>query len=287
MSDGRGEFTIGVVAPASRLDPAVGDRVKALAAGRAAAPRPALRFHPQCFLSAGHFAGDDAARAAAFVEMANDPAIDAVWIARGGYGSCRIAERVLAGLTDRARSKAYLGYSDAGALLGALYGAGFAHVAHGPMPADIARPGGEAAVARALDFLLDGAPQTLESTVTASVPTAAFNITVLSHLIGTPLLPDLAGHVLMLEDVSEQMYRIDRALFQITATPALRRVAGIRLGRCSAIPPNAPEFGQNEEQVARYWCERSGIPYLGRADIGHDIDNKVVPFGRAAMRASA
>jgi muramoyltetrapeptide carboxypeptidase len=83
----------------------------------------------------------------------------------------------------------------------------------------------------------------------------------------------------MLEEVSEHMYRIDRALLHITGNPAMRRVAGIRLGRCSAIPPNEPDFGQTAEQVARHWCDVSGIPYLGPADIGHDVDNKVVPFG--------
>ncbi len=103
---------------------------------------------------------------------------------------------------------------------------------------------------------------------------------VLSQLLGTPLQPDLAGHVLMLEEVTEQMYRIDRFLFHITSNPGIRRVAGIMLGRCSEIPPNEPDFGQTEEQVARHWCGVSGIPYLGRADIGHDIDNKVVPLGR-------
>ena len=43
-----------------------------------------------------------------------------------------------------------------------------------------------------------------------------------------------------------------------------------------------PEVTGLEEEVARYWCERSGIPWLGRADIGHDIDNKIVPFGGSA-----
>jgi muramoyltetrapeptide carboxypeptidase len=86
----------------------------------------------------------------------------------------------------------------------------------------------------------------------------------------------------MLEEVSEHMYRIDRFLFQITSSPEIRRVAGIRLGRCAAIPSNEPEFGHDEEAVVRYWCDRSGIAYLGRADIGHDADNKVVPFGHFA-----
>ena len=83
----------------------------------------------------------------------------------------------------------------------------------------------------------------------------------------------------MLEEVSEPMYRIDRSLFHITSNPAIRRVAGIMLGRCSDITPNDPDFGMNEEEVARHWCQKSGIPWLGRADIGHDADNKVVPFG--------
>ena len=102
---------------------------------------------------------------------------------------------------------------------------------------------------------------------------------ILSHLLGTPWLPDLTGHVLMLEEVSEHMYRIDRCLLQLTSHTQIRRAAGIRLGRIAAVPPNDPDFGLSEEEVIRYWCERSGVPYLGRADIGHDADNKVVPFG--------
>jgi muramoyltetrapeptide carboxypeptidase len=84
----------------------------------------------------------------------------------------------------------------------------------------------------------------------------------------------------MIEDVSEHMYRIDRALFHVTSTPAIRKVAGLRLGRIRDVLPNEPEFGKTEEDVAEHWCRVSGIPYLGRADIGHDIDNKVVPFGK-------
>jgi muramoyltetrapeptide carboxypeptidase len=79
------------------------------------------------------------------------------------------------------------------------------------------------------------------------------------------------------------MYSIDRMLFHITSTPAMRKVAGIKLGRCSQIPANDPDFAKTEVQVAEYWCARAGIPYLGRADIGHDADNKVVPFGALAI----
>lgn len=253
------------------------ERVTALAAERY--PAVDLVFHPQCFLSAGHFAGSDALRAASFVEIANDASYHALWFGRGGYGSCRMAEDALGKLTEAARSKIYLGYSDAGTLLGGLYAMGFQDIAHGPMPADISRTGGEAAVARAVAYLADRSPDALEPSVASAGKTAAFNMATFSQLIGTPLQPDLTGHVLMLEEVSEYMYRIDRSLFHITSNPAIRRVAGIRLGRCGAIPDNDPDFGQTEVEIVQHWCRVSDIPYLGRADIGHDADNKVVPFG--------
>jgi len=275
---------IGVVAPGGRLTPEIAEQVQALAGELYPDGRAEVVFHPQCFLSDGHFAGPDSARAEAFLEIANDPSFDAVWFGRGGYGACRVLDLVMPKLAPAAAEKAYLGYSDAGNFLAALYGHGFRHVVHGPMAADILRDGGEAAVRRALAWLVERDAKTLEPSVGQGAPAAAFNMAILSHLIGTPWLPDLSGHVLMLEEVSEYMYRIDRFLFQITSAPALRRLAGIRLGRCSAIPPNEPEFGQDEEAVVRHWCERSGIAYLGRADIGHDVDNKVVPFGPLPAR---
>jgi muramoyltetrapeptide carboxypeptidase len=270
---------IAVVAPSSRASPEIAGKVQAIAAGLWPDRTPDIVFHPQCFAASGHFAGDDGARAAALVEVANDPAFDAVWFARGGYGSGRLVEAVLPALTEVARAKAWLGYSDGGAMLAALYGAGFAGAAHGPMPQDVLRTGGEAAIARALAWLVEGDPAALEPSLRPGQKAAAFNIAMLSSIIGTPMQPDLTGHVLMLEEVSEYMYRIDRALLHITSNPAIRRVAGVRLGRCSAIPPNDPDFGLDEVEVARLWCERSGIAWLGRADIGHDAANKVVPFG--------
>ena len=267
------------MAPASRLDGTVAERVRAIAASLDAGVSVDLWFHPQCFLASGHFAGDDAARTQAFLDIANDATFDALWFARGGYGSCRLAEAAIERLEPAARSKAYLGYSDTGCLLAGLYRAGFTRLAHGPMPSDILRERGEIAVRRALGYLVDAAPDALEPSVSAGAPTAAFNMAVLSHLLGTALEPDLTGHVLMLEEVAEHMYRIDRFLFHITGNPGIRRVSGIMLGRCNAIPPNEPDFGQGAEAVTRHWCAASGIPYLGRADIGHDVDNKVVPFG--------
>src|SRR5919112_3555858 len=100
---------IGVVAPSSRFSEEAARRVLALAAAKY--PKVEIVFHPQCFLAHNHFAGPDAARAAAFVEYANDASFDALWFARGGYGSCRFAEEAIAAFTPPARDKGYLGYN--------------------------------------------------------------------------------------------------------------------------------------------------------------------------------
>lgn len=274
---------IAVVAPASRIEPSVAEKVKETAKARFGDKSPEIIFHPQCYLSQGHFAGSDEDRASALLDVANDPSLDAVWFARGGYGSCRLLDLVIPNLSDIAKDKTYLGYSDMGFLLGALYGKGFAHVIHGPMPADVLRKGGEVAVQRSLDFLIGKEPATLEPELQTTQKSAAFNISVLSEMLGTPYQPDLSGHVLILEEIAEYMYAIDRALFHITSNPEIRKIEGIRLGRCSQIPSNDPDFEQSEEEIVQHWCKRSGIPYLGRADIGHDANNKIVPFGTWAF----
>jgi muramoyltetrapeptide carboxypeptidase LdcA involved in peptidoglycan recycling len=85
---------IGVIAPGNRLDTSTAEKVKAVAADHAVGQVEIL-FHDQCFLSSGHFAGDDDTRAAALLDHANDPAIDAIWFARGGYGAGRLLTRIL------------------------------------------------------------------------------------------------------------------------------------------------------------------------------------------------
>jgi muramoyltetrapeptide carboxypeptidase len=265
---------IAVVAPSCTLKPEAAEAVSAIVAARGDAE---LSIHPQCFLSDGHFAGPDDARLAALRDVMSDPTVDAVWFARGGYGSNRIAEAAAANLPVAAKAKTYLGYSDAGFLLAAFDRAGL-NVAHGPMVQDIARSGGEAAIHRALDWLVGREPSALEPGLQPGKRAMAFNLTVLSNLLGTSIEPDFAGAELLIEDVAEHEYRIDRAMFHVTGCAAIRKARAVRLGRMSEIPDNDPVFGSDAESIVSYWCERSGIPFAGRADIGHDAANRVVPF---------
>jgi muramoyltetrapeptide carboxypeptidase len=270
--------SIAICAPSTPITHEDAARVTALA--EAEFPGIALHFHPQCFEVDGHFAGPDGLRLAALLECANDATFDAVWFARGGYGACRIAEDAIAKLNHAAQDKPFLGYSDAGYLLGALYRARIGHPVHAPMPNDIRRAGGEAAVRRALGWLSDDEAG-LEHSLDRH-PAVAFNLMTLAMLCGTRLMPGLAGHVVMVEEVSEHLYAVDRLFFHATAH--LGGIAGLRLGRISEVPENDRPFGRTPEAIARHWCERHSIRYLGTADIGHDAANRIVPFG-LAMRA--
>jgi muramoyltetrapeptide carboxypeptidase len=145
------------------------------------------------------------------------------------------------------------------------------------MPQDVLRVGGETAVHRALDWIVRRDPASLEPGL--SGPAMAFNLTVLSNLLGTAIEPDFSGRELLVEEVSEHHYEIDRTMFHVTGSEAVRRAAGLRLGRASDVPENDPAFGSDEEAIVRDWCARSGLEYRGRADIGHDAGNRVVPFG--------
>lgn len=266
---------IAICAPSTPFTRPDADRVLVLAG--AEFPQHELVFHDQCFAVEGHFAGSDDLRLSALLECSNDAAFDAVWFVRGGYGANRIAAKAVAAMGPTARAKTFLGYSDGGTLLAALYRVGIGRPVHTPMPADIRRVGGEDGIRRVLGWL-GGSDDGLEPSLDDH-PAVAFNLMTLAMLVGTDLMPDLQGHTVMVEEVSEHLYAIDRLLFHVTHHLAAHNIHGLRLGRVSDVPENDRPFGSEPEAMARYWCERHGLAFLGAADIGHDAANKIVPFG--------
>lgn len=266
---------IGLLTTGRRIDPVTKEKIDAAMqnAGVDAV------FHPLSFVGEGHFAGSDAQRTQALLDFANDPSFDAIWFVRGSTGSYRIMEAALAGLNDVGRSKLYIGYSDIGFLMANFYRAGVGRIVHGPMPISVRQEGGEKAINRVLDYIRAGDKAGIEPSCFSGQPHIALNLSVLNNLVATPFLPNLQDHVVMVEETHEYMYAIDRMLFHITSSPALKGIAGLRLGRVSNVPENTFAFGETEEEIAQKWCKLNGIPYLGRADIGHDSDNKIVPFG--------
>ena len=268
---------IAVCAPATPITRDHAEAAEALVAQEF--PEHSIYFHEQCFKSAGHFAGTDLERLEALVELANDPEYDAVWFAKGGYGSNRIAEAAVTRMNAAARSKTYVGFSDMGYLLAALYRHNIGQPVHGSMPVSARSERGREAVRRVLKWF-SGDGSGLEPSLDGKTPAVAFNLITLAMLTNTPMMPDLTGHVVMVEEVSEHLYSVDRLFFHLANT--LPRLAGLRLGQVTDVPENYVEFGQEAEDIAKFWCNRAGIPYLGRAEIGHTAANRIVPFGLAS-----
>jgi muramoyltetrapeptide carboxypeptidase len=148
------------------------------------------------------------------------------------------------------------------------------------MASDVNRARGDVTVARTLGWLARGDRQGLEPEL-GGRPSAAFNLAILTALTGTPWCPDLADHVLILEDVSEPLYRIDRMLFTIANATQLKGIAGLRLGIVNDVQANDPPWGETLEGMMARWARDMGVPYLGRALVGHAQTNHVVPFGIA------
>src|SRR3546814_17266833 len=106
------------------------------------------------------------------------------------------------------------------------------------MPIDIDRTGGDVTVTRSLAWLTAHDRKGFEPSL-GRRPAAAFNLAILTSMIGTPWLPDLTDHVLMIEEVSEPLYRIDRMLFQLAHATQLRGIVG-KIGRASCRARGCP-----------------------------------------------
>ncbi len=274
---------IGIVAPGRRLNEATAHAIDELA--RQSGLDVELVVHPQCHLNYGHFAGSDSVRLEAFVDFANDPKIDAIWFARGGYGAARLLAGLPGKLTPTALAKVYLGYSDAGFLLAGLTRLGCQFCAHGPLVADIDREGGQSAALRALTFLARVDASGIAAGLDKDTHNLAFNLTIVRSLLGTQWLPlsqgGLRNGMLWLEDVAEYAYATDRSMFQLASSQWFQSHIGtVRIGRFSHVPENDVTFPLTPEQSVRQWCQSVDVDVGSPADIGHDIANKIVPFGR-------
>jgi muramoyltetrapeptide carboxypeptidase len=222
---------VGVVAPAGAVD---ADRLRA---GLAVLERLGVRARlgEGVLEQRAYLAGSDAVRLADLTAMLADPAVRAIFCARGGYGTQRIVPSIDPARW-RADPKPLVGYSDVTALHGALARAGVASF-HGPMVAtDMARGLTEGSTAALWAALSDP-----EARLDAPVPTpirpgrargrlAGGCLSVVVTTLGTPWALDTAGAVLFLEDVREWPYRIDRLLLQLRQAGAFERVAGVVFG---------------------------------------------------------
>lgn len=230
----------------------------------------------------GYLAGRDADRLDDFHAMVQDPEIKAVFCARGGYGSMRILNGVRFSLLKE-NPKILAGYSDVTALLLSAHRKAGLVTFHGPMLRDLEKDGG--GNWRALVHLVSsGQPYRLDLSGCAVLSPGrrvgrliGGNLAMICHLVGTPYLPSLEGGILLVEEVGEPLYRIDRMLTHLALSGHLSGLAGFVAGEFAGCG--------DEEEIARLIAERLGglgIPVLFGAPVGHGAKNVAFPIGPAA-----
>jgi muramoyltetrapeptide carboxypeptidase len=228
----------------------------------------------------GYLAGTDAHRRQHLAAAWHDPECRGILCARGGFGSTRILED-WTWQQNTADPKWLIGFSDVTALLWSLYNAGICSL-HGPVLTTLADEP-ESSIKRLFDIVEGRAIAPLKGKgwggVTVTGALLPGNLTVATHLLGTPLLPHLDGVILALEDVTEAPYRIDRMLTQWRLSGLLSKVRGIALGgftKCEA-PPNVPSL--TIEEVLQDRLSDLNIPIVSDLPFGHDSPNAALPVG--------
>jgi muramoyltetrapeptide carboxypeptidase len=239
----------------------------------------------------GYLAGADEARANDLNVAISDPSIDAIWALRGGYGTMRFLRRLeLAPL--RERPKAFIGFSDNTALHNAFARAGLVsfHGPHagGPFPAlaetCFRRVLFDATPAGTLPLPSDEpAPCTLRGG-TAEGELAGGNLSLLAALCGTSITMNARGRIVVLEEVGEATYRMDRSLTQLMLAGALDGAVGLALGRFTERPEAVHDL--RLEDVLGEIGEQLGVPTVMGFPVGHVDANWCLPFGvRARLDA--
>lgn len=271
---------IAVVAPSGAYDPARVEAGMAVLRGwgyRPAwvGPRPArLRY----------LAGDDDARLAELV-AASAPEWDAVWMARGGYGLARLLPRL-----DLSRLRVPLfGFSDGTALLNPLADAG-GRAVHAPVLHSLADLCDDASREHLRRLLAGAPPEPLvgETWVPGAVeaPVVGGNLCVLASLCGTPWQLRAEGRIVLLEEVGEAPYKVDRLLTQLRLAGALDGAAGFALGAwVDCRPPEGA--GWTLREVLEEQLGGLGVPVVAELPVGHGPANRAVPFAPARLGEGA
>ncbi|HEX5044911.1 MAG TPA: LD-carboxypeptidase [Candidatus Polarisedimenticolaceae bacterium] len=247
-----------------------------------------VRLGPHALDQDGYLAGSDERRLADLQRALDSGDSSAVWFARGGYGMARLLDRVRI-----ARPKLLIGHSDLTVLLHAAAGAG-GRALHGPFVSEL----GDAASfdRRSLLAGLAGEPVVLPLSGAqvlapgkAEGPLVGGNLTVLAHALGTPFAPETRGAVLLLEDVGEETYRLDRLLHHLRLAGVFDGVRAVLLGSFEA-PATRRAFPPDRAlaDVVREVLVPLGVPVVQGLPLGHLPGKWTVPvLGRTTVDTEA
>jgi len=241
------------------------------------------------FQSDGFLSSDDETRASELHRFFHDSDVDAVWAARGGVGTSRLLNR-LDFETIVSSRKPFIGFSDLTAVQWALWAKHRYITFTGPLAVEFDDALSAATEQCAWDVLSGDAENVLEyfpkhklDIVRGSVsqiiaPALPGNLTMIATLLGTPWMPDLRGVMLIIEDIAEPPYRVDRLLFHLRNAGCLQNLAALIVG----------DFGWDEsDEAARAQLRRSVLdatsgtsyPVIFNFPYGHGRDRATLPVG--------
>jgi muramoyltetrapeptide carboxypeptidase len=238
----------------------------------------------------GYFAGDDVQRGDDLVAALLDPGVDGIWCLRGGYGAARLLPRVQPVLAE-VPPKALLGYSDITALHLAWQQAGVVSF-HGPTARS---PLSAFSRASLVDIVQQhGSPQWHAPTAqcvrggVASGRLAGGNLALLASLCGTPWAPTFHDAIVVLEDIGEATYRIDRMLTQLVLAGAFEGCRGVVFGQFTDCPDSTRDDPRTLLSLAEELANVLAVPTLLGVPVGHVEDQWTLPLGaHAALDADA
>jgi len=233
----------------------------------------------------GYLAGHDRNRLNDINGALRDPSVDAIWCLRGGYGMIRILPGIDYDALSRS-PKAIIGYSDITALHAAVQRKCKLITYHGPTAreslSDFSRDSFERAVVRQTDPCGPAPNARVINSGTAEGRLVGGNLAVLASLCGTPFMPDLADGILILEDINEPVYRIDRMLQQLKLSGALNACKAIAFGECVRCPDDAGGGGRGFDDVLGEIAHALEVPCLAGIPVGHIDAQWTLPLGAIA-----
>lgn len=233
----------------------------------------------------GYLAGSDMQRVSDLNRALADDSIAAIWCVRGGYGAMRLL-RAMDYESMRQNPRPLIGFSDITALHSAIYRECGVVTFHGPTARGRLTDFSRDSLRRALVDQTDSCGIAPDGRVlragTARGRLAGGNLALVTALMGTPWSVDFDGAILILEDVDEAVYRVDRMMRQLLLSGALERCVAIVGGDFRPPEGTSGDTNRTVDEVIGEAAEEAGIPCLAGAPFGHIADMWTIPLGATA-----
>lgn len=233
-----------------------------------------------------YLAGTDEQRKLDFQSMLDDPSISAIICARGGYGSSRFVDELNFD-SLKANPKWIVGFSDVTAIHLKLFSLGIQSI-HATMPILFSQPQSNTSVENLRRVLFGegssietiGQPKNKGGTALGQI--IGGNLSLIVDSLGTSSEPDTIGKILVIEEIDEYRYKVDRMMNHLKRAGKLSGLAGLVVGHMTDIKDSTLPFGESEEEIILQHTREFSYPIALHFPIGHENPNLAWKHGANA-----